>query len=142
MVAQLDPVRFAQALVELGITPDAIRQVRSAPQAQGERLLDELKSSAKSRYRRLAFELHPDRTGNDEVKAAKFSFLTMVVKEVEGMRWVPFPPPPPQQTIRIQFVFPVPVQVVPAPAVVPQGAARGIPRGIPRGSHVVFMRPR
>jgi hypothetical protein len=87
MPMQLDPTRLAAALQELGVTPAALHAIRSAPPEKGKVMLDELKTLAKSRYRKLAFELHPDRTGGDSVKTEKFTFLTQVMRQIESMEY-------------------------------------------------------
>ena len=61
-------------LVELGISQ---RQIVSAMQAPGgvveaNERLDALKVEARRAFKRKALELHPDRTGDDEVKAEMF----------------------------------------------------------------------
>ncbi len=151
MPMQLDPTRLAAALQELGVTPAALHAIRSAPPDKGKMMLDELKTLAKSRYRKLAFELHPDRTGGDPVKTEKFTFLTQVMRQVESMEYrtaplprpqPPMPPPPARQVQVRQVVF----RAVPAVSIHNNNrtgttASPGPDIKGPRGIHVVFLRP-
>lgn len=149
---QLDPVRLAAALQELGVTPAALQAVRMAPPEKAKLMLDELKAIAKARYRKLAFELHPDRTNGDPAKTEKFTFLSQVIKQIEAMEYRAAPPPPPMMRapqpgppVRQVQVRQVVFRAVPAvsihhrpgaPAAGPASEIRG-----PRGVHVVFLRP-
>lgn len=155
MPTPLDPVKLQAALIDLGVTPAALHAIRTAHPSKGKMLVDELKLIAKSRYRKLALELHPDRNGGDSAKTARFSFLAQVIREVESMeyRTPPAPPPPvvmpvgvsrgvPQtQTVIRQVVFrAVPMAtVVPASKPVPRSSSGG--PATPNGIHVVFIRP-
>lgn len=148
MPIQLDPAQLLAALLELGVTPTALQAIRSAAPNKGKSLLDELKHAAKSRYRKLAFELHPDRNGGDTSKVARFTLLTDVMKQIEAMVYHPgvsLPPrpaaPPPQSRVVVQQVVfrPRPVATIfrgVRPATTASPAASG-----PKGVHVVFLRP-
>ena len=158
MPSQLDPVRLAGALQELGITPAALHAIRSARPDQAKAMLEELKQVAKSRYRKLAFELHPDRNNGDPEKTAKFAFLSQVIKQVESMEVRPAPPPPPFRTVpgpvypqqpgppvRQVRVAQVVFRAVPAVTIFNRArtgnsAAKGTVQ-VPAGIHVVSMRP-
>jgi len=145
MTAPLDPVTFTQALNELGVTTAALHAIRMSVPERARLLIDELKAIAKSRFRLLAKSLHPDVTGNDAAKTAKFSFLAIVMKEIDKMEapMMPQRPPPitipsgtvPQQHIRIVFQPRIVVQAVPASHAAPS-STRG-----PNGVHVVNMKP-
>lgn len=150
MPAPLDPAKLSVTLVELGVTPHAIHAIRMAPFPKAVEMLKELKELAKRNYKRLAFELHPDRTGNDPDKSAKFAFVTTVWKEVEKME-VRQPPPPPQVFMQVAQVVhfgqqPPRVQrhggwVRVAGTVNGSTASTATTTAFPRGVHVVFMRP-
>lgn len=143
---QLDPVRLAAALQELGVTPAALQAIRMAPPDKARLMLDELKVIAKSRYRKFAFELHPDRNNGDPAKTEKFTFLSQVIKQIESMEYRAPPPPPPPPPVRpVQQIRQVVFRAVPAVSIHRNGApaAPGPAPDIrgPRGIHVVFLRP-
>lgn len=95
----------------MGLTAEEFIEVREAPTLQERtRLLDALKAKAKKAYTRLAFQLHPDRTGNDPEKTALFRLLTQVKADIEALEPARLPIPQPQ-----------PIVVVPHP---PQPAVR------------------
>ena len=111
-----------------GVTSAALHAIRTLAPEQARLLIDEVKAIAKSRFRQLAKSLHPDVTGNDTAKTAKFSFLAIVMKEIEKMEApvvVQRPPPitihmgntPQQQHIRIVFQPRIVAQGVPAVSV-------------------------
>jgi len=132
-VPVVDHVRIQQAVQALGITPadfDAIRRA-SFPQAQD--MLQALKDRAKKNYKRLVFELHPDRTGNDPGKTELFKILGQVITDIEKLQVQP--PPPPPQFVRVQ----VPLQWVQVARTV-NGTTTTTVAGFHPG-HVVFMRP-
>jgi hypothetical protein len=137
-------MKLAQALIDLGVTPAAIHQIRYAPFPQAQELLKRLKEQAKKAFRRLALELHPDRTGGDTEKAARFAFLTTVIKQVEAME---VPPPPPQPQVVIEQIQFAPAQTTASGPWVRVGrrvgAVRATTQQTPQGNglHVVFMRP-
>jgi hypothetical protein len=164
MPAPLDPMKFGQALNDLGVTQAAIHAIRTSPPERARMLVDEIKAIAKTRFRQLAKLLHPDLTGGDAVKSARFSFLALVMKEIERMEppasvahrpppitvpqgavprqaQQPWPPHPvrqqqrPQQRIHVVFRPTVVVQTQ-APASSPPKATHG-----PNGVHVVNMKP-
>ena len=112
-------------LRRLGVTMDAIQAVRRAPNAQAaaERL-DALKDEARRRYRKLVFELHPDRGGDPE----SFKLLTQVYEEVQKLRVQP------QQT---RPVFRRVIVNIPAPTATTTSATTTFP-GF---TWVVNMRP-
>lgn len=152
---QLDPVRLAAALQELGVTPAALQAVRAAPPDRARMMLDELKKIAKHRYRALAKLLHPDQNGGDPSKTEKFSFLSEVMRQIDSMEYRPLPPAPPAPPMRPAPARPAPP--VPQPQVIRRVVFRAVPAvsvfnqtrtsaggptpGAPRGVHVVFMRP-
>jgi len=77
-----------------------VEQIRRAPFFQAQALLDALKINARRAYKRLALELHPDRTGGDQTKADLFVLVGRVLEEIEKTRVLP-PPPPPMWSVTI-----------------------------------------
>ncbi len=161
MPSALDPVILSRALTELGVTPGSLRAIREAPPDKGPLLVEELKHVAKSRFRQRVKELHPDQTGGDTTKAAWFSVLCTVMKQVDEMVYrQPPPPPPPMMQSPHMAAGRVVFRAVPMTSIyragVPQPGARpdpsrtpppgtpsttSAPGGIPRPLRVVFMRP-
>jgi hypothetical protein len=130
---------------ELGVTREALLAIRVAPPDKGQMLLDELKRIAKSRYRKLAFALHPDRNPGDSASAAKFSYFSEAMRLVEKMAYDASPPPVEPVLIVRGIVF----HFAPRPPGVPLGGRVAVsrtttaspPAGIPRGARVAFLRP-
>ncbi len=84
-------------LARLGITHQDFELVRRQTSLEtAGHLLDELKKKAKTNYKKLALELHPDRTGGDEAKTDAFKHITAVLDEVEKLAVRARPPPPPR----------------------------------------------
>lgn len=108
MPAPIDPMKLQEAMRALGVLPadmDALRRMPSAETAQAK--LDELKERVRKNFKVLAFELHPDRTGNDLEKTERFKLYATVKDEFEKIQIEIRPPrmqpqvmirrPPPQQ---------------------------------------------
>lgn len=70
------------------------------------RLLDALKTKAKKGYARLAFELHPDKTGNDPEKTAQFRLLTEVRADIDALEADRIPEPVPEVRVAPVVVRP------------------------------------
>jgi len=83
-----------RALQALGVTENEVDRISRAPFVQAQELLQDLKVKARKQYKRLALELHPDRTNGDEVKAAFFVLLGRVLEDIEKTQVRPAPPPP------------------------------------------------
>lgn len=94
-------------LRELGMTAKDFQLVmRARTRDEAVRLLEEVRAKFRSAYRKMAFALHPDRTGGDPVKTRKFQALIQLREEVEKLS-IPEPPPPePQQTVVVVSYFP------------------------------------
>jgi len=103
----MDQPTAVRLLAKLGVTPPDIERVRQTPYPQSVALLDELKARVRSNWKKQAFELHPDRTGNDPEKTAEFMGLTQIRDDFEKLRVGPQP-----QRAAMPFPGPVPVQVV------------------------------
>jgi hypothetical protein len=105
MPSPIDPLMVQAVLRDLGVEPTELEALRRCPLAEGQRKLAELKERVHKNYRRAAFELHPDRTGNDSVKTERFKLLATIRDDFEKLqlapaqpRYVPMPVP---QVIRI-----------------------------------------
>jgi phytoene dehydrogenase-like protein len=92
-----------RALAALGVAPQDFDTIRRVPFPQAQTLLQELKAKARRNYKRLALELHPDRTQGDATKAELFVLLGRVLEELD--KTVVHPPPPMPQPIAINFAF-------------------------------------
>ena len=89
-----DDPRILEARAALGLTDEVLRAPLAQPSLdQARAALAELKVATKRRYRELALELHPDRTGNDAAKAARFAAIATVYADLEKLE-VRAPPPP------------------------------------------------
>jgi DnaJ domain len=96
-------------LARLGVTPqdfDLVRRQTSLETAG--HLLAELKKKAKTNYKKLALELHPDRTGGDEAKTDEFKHITAVLDEVEKLAVRARPPPPRPNPLGVVFAMGMP----------------------------------
>jgi hypothetical protein len=96
--------QLEQAMTDLGLTAEAHASVRQAPSFEAAvARLDAIKAEAKRRYRKLALELHPDRTGGDVDKTERFKVLAQVMDQLEKMRVgrppAPRPAPPPVRVV-------------------------------------------
>jgi hypothetical protein len=60
---------------------------------EGNRVFDGLKQEAKKLFKKLALELHPDRTQNDPEKTERFKVLVQVMEAIEQLRLQPKPQP-------------------------------------------------
>lgn len=96
----MDQVTLLRALAALGVHPQDLENLRRIPFEHAVEGLKKLQDGVKPRYKRLALELHPDRTGGDEAKSKLFSEVTMAHKWLQDLKMQP--PPPPQMTVRVQ----------------------------------------
>ena len=72
-----------QAYRLLGITETELKDLSKLSFREAEALLQKLKLRAKKNYKRLAFELHPDRNGDDPEKTALYCLVTRVQQEFD-----------------------------------------------------------
>lgn len=96
----MDQALVFEMLRALGVNyPADIRAIEQMPFEQGEKALEALKERARKNFKQLAFELHPDRTGNDAAKTERFKALAQVRERLDKM------------TLRRAPVTPLPVVV-------------------------------
>ena len=89
-----------EALRELGVQiPADFEAIQRAPTLkQAQKMLADLKDRARRNFRKLAFELHPDRTGGDNARTEHFMILSKAKEELDKIQLQPIrrrPPPPP-----------------------------------------------
>lgn len=86
-----------QACEALGFTAERLQPCQNAPSLEvAKQRLAELKVEGHRRYRALALELHPDRTGGCDEKAARFRALTAAWTKLKVSEMQP-----PQPVVRI-----------------------------------------
>lgn len=73
----------------LGVNPSDLSKLRSHPKAI--EALAQLQQTAKAHYKKLVLELHPDRNGDDPVKAYHFNLVTQANKWLQELRLEPAP---------------------------------------------------
>ena len=96
----MDQTTLVRALTSLGVQVQDIERLRAIPFPQAVEGLKRIQEGTKSRYRKLAFELHPDRTGGDEAKTLLFSEVTAANRWLQNLQVQP----PPQPVMRVQMV--------------------------------------
>lgn len=68
----------------LGLQQADFRAVEQAPSFEvAAQRLNELKARTKKQFRKVALELHPDRTNNDPVKTEDFKLVSAAVEDIE-----------------------------------------------------------
>jgi hypothetical protein len=72
-----------QAFADLGVHPHDVEALSSLPYEEARQRLVLLKDLARKNFRRMALELHPDRTGNDPEKTARFKLLSVIRDDLE-----------------------------------------------------------
>lgn len=98
-----DPQIF-RAMQLLGVQQTDFRSIETAASFDaGVQQLEALKLRVKKQFRKLALELHPDRTNNDPAKTEDFKLVSAVVDEIDRLVFRPPPPPPQLRVVRIQF---------------------------------------
>jgi hypothetical protein len=87
MSVPADPVKIQEAMRELGVLPADVEKLqRMAVFEEATAWLDELKDRVRKNFKRLAFELHPDRTGGDLEKTALFKLYGTVKDDFEKLQ--------------------------------------------------------
>lgn len=95
--------QLSKAMQLLSLTPNDFRVIEQAPSFEaGQQMLAGLKERVKKQFRKVALELHPDRTNNDPAKTDDFKLVSAVVDDIERLAFSR-PPPRPQQ-MRVVFV--------------------------------------
>jgi hypothetical protein len=92
---QAERQRLEKGLQALGVTPEDFNTVQRQPTYElACAKLEEVKEKVRKAYKRLAFELHPDRTGNDIEKTELFKAVGQVKADIESLNINPPRPPP------------------------------------------------
>lgn len=87
-------------LRDLGLTPADFQAVRLArTREDAEARFSVLKEKIRVGFRRLSFELHPDRTGNDPEKTERFKQLIELKAELDKLQ-LPVQRPVPAANVR------------------------------------------
>lgn len=98
MLSAQDQTRAFQAL---GVTQSAIDAIRGSAFPVAQQLLKQLQDQAHKTYRKLALDLHPDRTDGDLAKEALFKLVSQVHDEFMKLT---VRPPQPRPMIRVVYV--------------------------------------
>lgn len=84
LLMKLSPQEFADGLLALGVTPHSLAAVRHAEsEEQALERLDALKTRARRAFRDAALQCHPDMTGGDNTKTARFRWLRETLDQFE-----------------------------------------------------------
>lgn len=85
---------LTQLLGLLGLYPNDFASVRNSSSVEeATQKLEDLKVRAKPGFKKLAIELHPDKTGNDTEKTEKFKKITEVMEWLQKLEIQPVPIP-------------------------------------------------
>jgi hypothetical protein len=94
--------QIQRAMQLLGLTQNDFRAIERAPSFEvGQQMLVALKERTKKQFRKVAMELHPDRTNNDPAKTDDFKLVSVVVEDLEKLA---FSRPQPVPQMRVVFV--------------------------------------
>ena len=99
----MDPRRV---LTVLGLTPGELNGLTQVPLAQGQARLKEIQERTKTRYKKLVFELHPDRTGGDPEKTELFKAVTELHQQVQALELKVRPAPTSVRVVHYPAPFP------------------------------------
>jgi DnaJ domain len=86
-----------EVMIALDATPQRIQQLQVMPFQQAVRALEALKVHARARYKKLAFQWHPDRNQGDSGAEERFKVLGAVLSDLEKLQ---LRPPPPRPVVR------------------------------------------
>jgi len=99
----VDP-EVQKLLGEMGVNPQDFHLIQRAPSFEdAQRQLEALKDKVKAGFKKLAFELHPDRTDNDPEKTRKFKLACAIKNDVDKLS-VSVSRPAPVPFIQVQTV--------------------------------------
>lgn len=111
MPVPLDPAKIQGVMRDLGVAPADVDALRRMPFEAAVKHLEELKERVRKNFKRLALELHPDRTGGDAEKTERFKVVSSIKDEFEKLQIRPVPvrpppvvtvaPPPPVRVVRV-----------------------------------------
>jgi hypothetical protein len=85
----MDQASLVRALGALGVSLQDLENLRRIPFPHAVEGLKRIQEETKPRYKKLAFELHPDRTRGDETKTRLFSEITVANKWLQELRVQP-----------------------------------------------------
>jgi len=88
----MDQATVFQLLARLGVTAADLSRIQGAPYPASARLLAELKARVGAAWKKLAFELHPDRNGGSAEKTELFKQLVQVVSNFNKLNVEPVAP--------------------------------------------------
>jgi hypothetical protein len=95
MPVLLDPVKLRTACHALGIIPQELQALQRLPLEKAREKFEEIKARVHKNYKRLAFELHPDRTGTDPDQTELFKLVGAVKSDFDKLKLEPRPQPQP-----------------------------------------------
>ena len=83
----MDQQILFQVARALDATPERLQAIARLPNFElARKALEELKAEVHKRYKKLAFEWHPDRNPGDPEAEAKFKALGQVLKELDKLQ--------------------------------------------------------
>lgn len=90
----MDKATIDRAFVDLDARHEDFQACTTKPTIEeAQTALDALRARLKRRYRELALEWHPDRTGGDKEKAARFVAVAAVWADIERLKLTRRPQP-------------------------------------------------
>jgi hypothetical protein len=105
----MDQATCKRIAAELGLTADCAQELLKLPFERAVSELQAVKNAARSKYKKLVFQWHPDRNPDDPTAAQKIADLNDTLKLIEALqiqRAAPLPP-----ILHVQFVHTEPVHV-------------------------------
>lgn len=98
-----DRQRIERGLRALGISSGDFQAIRTATTLEvAQATLEAVKVKVRKAYKKLALDLHPDRTNGDPEKTDLFRVVTSVKNDIEALTIDrALPPPPPQPMVPV-----------------------------------------